>query len=47
MHGRTVRVAVLCLVALIGPWAAPMALASKQPRRGGILQVALAGDPRA
>ena len=39
------RVAVLCLVTLISLWAAPMALAEEQPRRGGILQVALAGDP--
>ena len=37
------RVAVLCLVTLIGLWAIPMALAEEQPRRGGILQVALAG----
>jgi peptide/nickel transport system substrate-binding protein len=45
MHSAKVRVAVLCLVTLIGLWAAPMALASEQPRSGGILQVALAGDP--
>ena len=37
------RVAVLCLVTLIGLWATPMALAEEQPRRGGILQVALGG----
>src|SRR5918992_2162335 len=45
MHGVQVRVAVLCLVMLIGLWMAPMVLASEQPRRGGTLQVALAGDP--
>ena len=45
MHGVQVRVAVLCLVMLIGLWMAPMVLASEQPRSGGILQVALAGDP--
>src|SRR5262245_4423687 len=45
MQGVKMRVAVLCLVTLIGLWATPMALAEEQPRRGGILQVALAGDP--
>ena len=45
MQGIKMRVAVLCLVTLIGLWATPMALAEEQPRRGGILQVALAGDP--
>jgi ABC-type transport system substrate-binding protein len=45
MHGIRVRVPVLGLIALVGLWAAPMALASEQPRSGGILQVALAGDP--
>jgi peptide/nickel transport system substrate-binding protein len=45
MQGIRAKVAVLCLVALIGLWAVPMALAGEQPRRGGTLQVALAGDP--
>jgi peptide/nickel transport system substrate-binding protein len=36
---------VLCLVTLVGLWIAAVALASEQPRSGGILQVALAGDP--
>ena len=30
------RVAVLCLVTLIGLWATPMALAEEQPRRGDL-----------
>jgi peptide/nickel transport system substrate-binding protein len=45
MQGVKVRVALLCLVVLIGLCAAPMAFAQEQPRRGGTLQVALAGDP--
>ena len=28
-----------------GLWAAPLAMAQEQPRRGGILRVALAADP--
>jgi peptide/nickel transport system substrate-binding protein len=40
-----VGAALLSFVTLIGLWAAPMALAQEQPRRGGILQVALAADP--
>jgi peptide/nickel transport system substrate-binding protein len=35
----------LSVVALLGLWAAPMALAEEKPRSGGILQVALSGDP--
>ena len=40
-----VGIVLLSFVTLISLWAAPMALAEEQPRRGGILQVALAGDP--
>jgi peptide/nickel transport system substrate-binding protein len=40
-----VGVALLSFVMLIGLWATPTALAGEQPRRGGIFQVALAGDP--
>ncbi|MGH8067378.1 MAG: ABC transporter substrate-binding protein, partial [Candidatus Entotheonellia bacterium] len=40
-----VGVALLSFVMLIGLCAAPAALAGEQPRRGGIFQVALAGDP--
>jgi hypothetical protein len=45
MHRVKVRIVLLCMVTLIGLWAIPMVLAAEQPRRGGILQVALAGDP--
>jgi len=45
MQGAKIKIVVLCLIAFIGLWAVPMALAGEQPRRGGILQVALAGDP--
>jgi peptide/nickel transport system substrate-binding protein len=38
-------IAILSFVILIGLWTAPMALAQEQPRRGGVLQVALAADP--
>jgi peptide/nickel transport system substrate-binding protein len=38
-------IAILSFVMLISLWAAPMAIAQEQPRRGGILQVALAADP--
>src|SRR5215475_5174252 len=36
---------MLSVIVVAGLWAAPSALADEQPRRGGILQVALAGDP--
>ncbi len=35
----------LGVLVLMGLWAATLALAEEQPRRGGILNVALAGDP--
>ena len=38
-------VLLLCMVLLMGLGAASLALAAEQPRRGGILNVALAGDP--
>jgi peptide/nickel transport system substrate-binding protein len=38
-------IAVLSFVLLISLWTAPMALAQEQPRRGGVLQVALPADP--
>jgi peptide/nickel transport system substrate-binding protein len=40
-----VVVALLSFVMLISLWATPMALAAEEPRRGGVLQVALAADP--
>ena len=36
---------MLSVVLVVGLWAAPAALAEEKPRRGGILKVALAGDP--
>jgi peptide/nickel transport system substrate-binding protein len=36
---------MLSVVMLVGLWAVPSALAEEKPRRGGILRVALAGDP--
>ena len=36
---------VLSVMLVIGLWAAPSALAEEKPRRGGILNAALAGDP--
>src|SRR4029450_2205225 len=36
---------MLSVVLVIGLWAAPSALADEKPRRGGILNAALAGDP--
>jgi peptide/nickel transport system substrate-binding protein len=38
-------VALLSFIMLISLWAAPLAIGQEQPRRGGILQVALAADP--
>jgi peptide/nickel transport system substrate-binding protein len=36
---------MLSVVLLIGLWAAPAALAQEKPQKGGVLRVALAGDP--
>ena len=36
---------MLSVVMVVGLWAAPSALADEKPRRGGILNAALAGDP--
>jgi len=36
---------VLSVVLVVGLWAAPVALAEEQPRHGGVLRVAIAGDP--
>ena len=36
---------MLSVMLLVGLWAAPSALAQEKPRRGGILNAALAGDP--
>jgi peptide/nickel transport system substrate-binding protein len=40
-----VRAVLLGCITLLSLWAAPVALAAEQPRRGGILHIALAGDP--
>jgi peptide/nickel transport system substrate-binding protein len=45
MRGFKMGVLGLSVVLLIGLWAASSALAEEQPRYGGILNVALAGDP--
>ena len=36
---------MLSVVLVVGLWAAPAALAQETPQRGGVLRVALAGDP--
>src|SRR2546428_6831555 len=43
-HSKITRL-MLGMVMFIGLWAAPSALADEQPRRGGILNVALAANP--
>src|SRR5262245_12582225 len=35
----------LALVLLVGLWTGPMAVGQEKPRSGGVLRVALAGDP--
>jgi hypothetical protein len=36
---------VLSAVLVVGLWAAPAALAAEKPQKGGVLRVAIAGDP--
>src|SRR5919109_3810354 len=45
MRGLKIGGLLLAIVMLAGLWAAPLALAEEKPRRGGVLRVALAGDP--
>lgn len=45
MRGCKVGMLLLFLVVLVGLWVAPSALAEEKPRSGGVLRVALAGDP--
>src|SRR5919202_821203 len=45
MRGLKIGGLLLSIVLLAGLWDAPSALAEEKPRRGGILRVALAGDP--
>jgi peptide/nickel transport system substrate-binding protein len=45
MRGFKFGVWLLSVVMVVGVWAAPLALAEEKPRQGGVLRVALAGDP--
>ena len=36
---------MLSVVLVVGLWTAPVALAQEKPQKGGVLRVALAGDP--
>jgi peptide/nickel transport system substrate-binding protein len=45
MHAVKVSVVWLCMATLLGLWTPLVALGADQPRRGGTLLVALAGDP--
>ena len=45
MRGLKIGALLLSVVMLVGLWAAPAALAEEKPRRGGMLRVAIAGDP--
>jgi peptide/nickel transport system substrate-binding protein len=45
MRSLKLGVILLSFVMLVGLWAAPLAVAQDQPRRGGVLRVALAADP--
>ncbi len=45
MRGLKIGGVLLAIVMFAGLWAAPSSLAEEKPRRGGILRVALAGDP--
>jgi peptide/nickel transport system substrate-binding protein len=42
---RTMLGLMLSVVLVVGLWAAPAALADEKPQKGGVLRVALAGDP--
>jgi peptide/nickel transport system substrate-binding protein len=43
-HGKVTGF-VLSVMMVVGLWTAPVALAEEKPQRGGVLRVALAGDP--
>jgi peptide/nickel transport system substrate-binding protein len=45
MRACKMGVCILTVLLCMGLWSAPWALAEEQPRYGGILQVAVAGDP--
>ncbi|MDH3601110.1 MAG: ABC transporter substrate-binding protein [Candidatus Tectomicrobia bacterium] len=45
MHRMKLGALVLSAVMLIGLWAAPSVVLAEEPQRGGVLRVAIAGDP--
>ena len=45
MQQRSILGILLSVILMCGLWTAPEALAQEKPRRGGMLRVALAGDP--
>ena len=45
MKHNTITALILSIVLVVGLWVAPVALAEEKPRRGGILNVALAANP--
>src|SRR5262245_3513658 len=45
MGRRKVLGLMLSVALLVGLWAVPTALADEKPQKGGVLRVALAGDP--
>ena len=45
MRGLKIGVVLLCVVMLVGLWVVPSVLAEEKLHRGGMLRVALAGDP--
>ncbi|HEY7494784.1 MAG TPA: ABC transporter substrate-binding protein, partial [Candidatus Tectomicrobia bacterium] len=45
MRGFRLSVWLLSVAMVVGLWTAPSALAEEKPRRGGVLRVAIAGDP--
>jgi len=45
MGRRTMLGLMLSVVLVVGLWAAPPILADEKPQRGGVLRVAIAGDP--
>ena len=45
MRGLKIGALLLAVMMLVGLWAAPSALAEEKPRYGGMLRVAIAGDP--
>src|SRR5262247_3716166 len=45
MGRRKMQVLLLVVVLCVGLWATPAVLADEKPQKGGVLRVALAGDP--